>query len=259
MTRICCLAAAVIVYAVTGASAVEDAVRQSIINDCAGVTPVEWGEKLDGVITRFVDTGKHIALTFDACGSAGDGCDWALIGFLRKEGIPATLFISGRWIDAHPDDFSRLANDPLFEIENHGLEHKPCSVNGRSAYGIRGTDTPGGVIDEIENNALKIQRLTGKKPQYYRSGTAYYDEAAITIIHRLGYRAAGYSILGDAGATYSPGQVKKALLSAVPGSIAIMHMNHPGCGTAAGVMAAVPELKKRGFSFIRLSECMAGN
>jgi hypothetical protein len=32
-------------------------------------------------------------------------------------------------------------------------------------------------------------------------------------------------------------------------------MNHPEAGTGKGVMAAVPELKKHGFRFVRLSEC----
>jgi hypothetical protein len=31
-------------------------------------------------------------------------------------------------------------------------------------------------------------------------------------------------------------------------------MNHPEGETAAGVMAAIPELKRRGFRFVRLSE-----
>jgi peptidoglycan/xylan/chitin deacetylase (PgdA/CDA1 family) len=40
----------------------------------------------------------------------------------------------------------------------------------------------------------------------------------------------------------------------VPGDIALMHMNHPEAGTGAGIMAAVPELKKRGFKFVRMSD-----
>jgi peptidoglycan/xylan/chitin deacetylase (PgdA/CDA1 family) len=33
-----------------------------------------------------------------------------------------------------------------------------------------------------------------------------------------------------------------------------MHMNHPEGETAEGLMGAIPELKKRGFRFIKLSE-----
>jgi len=33
-----------------------------------------------------------------------------------------------------------------------------------------------------------------------------------------------------------------------------MHMNHPEGETAEGLMEAIPELRKRGFKFVKLSE-----
>jgi peptidoglycan/xylan/chitin deacetylase (PgdA/CDA1 family) len=91
-----------------------------------------------------------IALTFDACGGpGGSGYDRALIDFLRRREIPATLFINSRWIDANPAIFRRLAAEPLFEIANHGTRHRPLSVTGRSAYGIPGTRSAAEVYDEI--------------------------------------------------------------------------------------------------------------
>jgi peptidoglycan/xylan/chitin deacetylase (PgdA/CDA1 family) len=128
-------------------------------------------------------------------------------------------------------------------------------VNGRSVYGIAGTRDVGELVDEIELNARYIADLTGKRPRFYRSGTAYYDEIAVKIAGDLEQQVAGYSVLGDAGATWSATQVTKALLGVRPGDIVILHMNHPEAGTGRGVMAAVPELKKRGFRFVRLSEC----
>ena len=147
-----------------------------------------------------------------------------------------------------------MTGNPLFEIANHGYRHRPASVNGKSVYGISGTKDVGELVDEIELNARYIGELTGKRPRYYRSGTAYYDEFAMKIAGDLGEQVAGFSILGDAGATWSAEQVKKALLAVRPGDIVILHMNHPEAGTGRGVMAAVPELKKRGFRFVRLSD-----
>ncbi len=217
--------------------------------------PREWGEAVTGVKTRLKTRDKVIALTMDACGSAkGMGYDQRLIEFLRMEQVPATLFINARWIDPNGAEFDRLAADPLFEIANHGYRHRPASVNGRSAYGIQGTKSVSELVDEIEQNAIRIKELTGRSPRFYRSGTAYYDEIAVRIANELGEQVAGFSLLGDAGATYSREQVRKALLSALPGSIVILHMNHPEGGTADGIMDAVPELKKRGFRFVRLSD-----
>ena len=89
---------------------------------------------MPGVRTR-LDTGeKVIALTLDACGSAGGkGVDSRLIDFLIDKQIPETLFINGRWIDANPALFRQLAANPLFEIANHGMLHRPASTSGRAA------------------------------------------------------------------------------------------------------------------------------
>ena len=110
------------------------------------------------------------------------------------------------------------------------------------------------LVDEIEGNARKIKEMSGVRTKYYRSGTAYYDEVAVKVSERLGHAVIGFSILGDAGATYNRIQVKSALLMARPGDIAILHMNHPEGETAEGVIAAVPELKRLGFRFVKLSE-----
>ena len=237
------------------ASPTPDSLKQQIAARFAGRKTTHWSENVPGVRTRLATKEKVIALTLDACGSAkGKGVDARLMDFLAQEQIPATLFINARWIDANPELFRRLAADPLFEIANHGMWHKPASTSGRSIYGIAGTKDAKELVDEIELNAGKIAALSGKRPLLYRSGTAYYDELAIEIATALGHQVAGYSILGDAGATFSATQVTAALLKAIPGDIALLHMNHPESGTGAGIMAAVPELKRRGFRFVRMSD-----
>ena len=231
------------------------ALRQEIVTEFSGRIPREWGETVTGVRTRLNTRDKVLALTLDACGSPnGKGFDSALFAYLQKEKIPATLFVNARWIDANPELFKMLAANPLFDIANHGFLHRPASVTGRSIYGIDGTKNTGEMVDEIERNAVKIAALTGTRTRYYRSGTAYYDEVAVEVSRRLRHEVIGFTILGDAGATYRADQVKSALMKAVPGDIAILHMNHPEGGTAAGVIAAIPELKRRGFRFVKLSD-----
>ncbi|MFZ2947934.1 MAG: polysaccharide deacetylase family protein [Desulfuromonadaceae bacterium] len=232
-----------------------ESLKQQVAARFSGAAPTMWGERVPGVRTRLDTDDKVIALTLDACGSPrGKGVDSRLLEFLIRERIPATLFINGRWIDANPELFRELAANPLFEIANHGIRHQPASVSGRSVYGIAGTRNAGEVVDEIELNARKIEAISGVRPKLYRSGTAYYDEIAVQIAQKLGHEIAGYSLLGDAGATFSAAQVKAALLKATPGDIALLHMNHPEAGTGAGIMVAVPELKKRGFRFVRMSD-----
>ena len=229
--------------------------QEQITREHDSLYPREWGMTVRGVRTRLKTTEKVIALTFDACGGKnGNGFDAVLIDFLEQQRIPATLFVSGRWIDANLENFNRLAANPIFEIANHGLSHRTASVTGQSAYGISGTRSVGALVNEIEANARKIKSLTGKRTRFYRSGTAYYDDVAIRIAHSLEHEVVGFSILGDAGGTYDKDQVMSALLVASPGDIAILHMNHPKSEIAAGVIGAISELKKRGYRFVTLSE-----
>lgn len=229
--------------------------KQQIVAAYRNKAPGDWGERVEGVRTRLDTTEPVIALTFDACGGPrGSRADTALIEYLQKEKIPATLFVSGSWIDANPALFKKLAAEPLFEIANHGLSHKPCSVNGKTAYGIKGTASVGDLVDEIEKNGRKIEAAKGGKPKFYRPGTAYCDEVAVKVAGELGYEVVNYTVLGDAGATWPQEKVRQALLKAGHGDIVILHMNQPRSRTAAGVMEAVPLLREKGFRFVKLSE-----
>ena len=229
--------------------------KNQIVAAYRNKAPRDWGERVAGVRTRLDTTEPVIALTFDACGGPrGSRADTTLIEYLQKEKIPATLFVSGGWIDANPALFRKLAAEPLFEIANHGLAHRPCSVNGKSAYGIKGTGSVGELVDEIENNGRKIEAVTGQRPKFYRPGTAYCDEVAVKVAGELGCEVVNYTVLGDAGATWPREKLRQALLKAGHGDIVILHMNQPRSETAAGVMDAIPLLRKKGFRFVKLSE-----
>ncbi|SFS53598.1 polysaccharide deacetylase family protein [Marininema halotolerans] len=218
-------------------------------------TPTYWGEKVPGVRLRLPTKERVMALTFDACGGAkGSQVDEGLLRYLASEKIPATLFINSRWIDANPKRFRQLAKNPLFEIANHGTEHRPLSVNGRSIYGIKGTKSLKDALDEIVTNQRKIASITGKMPRYFRSGTAYYDDVTVAAAKELGIEVVNFNILGDAGATYNRLQVKEALFHARPGSIVIGHMNHPEGETAEGIRDAVPLLRKKGYRFVKIED-----
>jgi len=226
---------------------IERVTRAQIESRYAAIAPQTWGLYVPGVVTRLQGAGRAVALTFDACGGpGGHGFDAALIGFLRKAQIPATLFLNARWVDANPGIFGDLAADPLFDIANHGTRHLPLSVRGQSAYGIRGTRDVGEVYDEVASNARKLLGLVGHPMRFFRSGTAHYDDVATRIVRDLGEQVIGFDVNGDGGATFTPQQVAGALDTVRPGSIVIAHMNHPGRGTAAGMRAALPTLRGAG-------------
>lgn len=231
------------------------ALKQKVSQEFAHSKPGNLGEFVKGVDEDLVTNKKIIAFTFDACGGKNsDGYDVELIDFLRKEKTQATLFVTGKWIDANYLTFLELSKDPLFEIENHGFNHQPCSVDGESEYGIHGTKDIPDAIDEIEANAIKIEKITGKKPTFYRSATAYTDEACAKIAKQLGITIISFDVLSnDAMPFISKTIIEKSVLENVkPGVLIIIHFNHPKWNTYEAMQFIIPQLKKEGYTFAKL-------
>jgi len=216
-----------------------------------------WGEFVKGVDERIQTNEKNIAFTFDACGGKnGNGYDKDLIEYLQREKIPATLFITGKWIDAQFDTFLNLSRNPMFEIENHGLNHRPCSICGETIYGIKGTPGIEEAFDEIEANACKIEAITGHHPRFYRSATAYIDEACADMVVSLGIIPVSYQVLSGDAIVSEPEKVieKDVIKNIKPGAIVIMHFNHPKGHTKEAMEKIVPALRKIGYNFVLLKD-----
>ena len=231
--------------------------KQKVSQEFAHSVAGQWGEFVKGVDEDLVTNDKTIAFTFDACGGKNaNGYDAELINFLRKEQISATLFVTGKWIDANYSTFLQLAKDPLFEMENHGFNHKPCSVDGESEYGIHGTKDIPDAFDEIEANAEKIEKITGRRPIFYRSATAYTDEACAKIAKQLGIITISFDVLsGDAVPKIPKSIIVDSVLKHIkPGAIVIMHFNRPAWNTFEAMQEIVPLLRKSGYHFAKLQD-----
>lgn len=196
-----------------------------------------------------------MALTFDCCGGPGGNVlDQNVVRVLRDTGTAATFFLAGRWVCSNPALTEELAGEPLFEIANHGTDHQPLSVSGASAYGISGTADAGAVYDEIIGAQRIIEEVTGETPKYFRPGTAHLDDVAAEITEALGLTVVNFNRNGDDGGTLSTHEVAERMLSMQPGDIFLAHANQPNSRTAAGVLAALPQLQRQGVTFTRLSE-----
>ncbi len=208
---------------------------------------------MSGVLSSLPVGSSGVALSFDCCGGpGGNAVDQVLIDFLQQTGTPATFFLNFRWLQANPGPAKALAQDPLFEIGNHGTRHMPLSVSGRGAYGIPGTASPAEVYDEVMVNEDALRSLTGKPSRYFRSGTAYLDDVAVRIVRALGLVPVSFSINGDGGATFPAAVVFREVAAARTRDIVIAHANHPTAGTAGGVARALPALRSAGITPVLL-------
>ncbi len=85
---------------------------------------------------------KHprVALTFDACMGQTDK---RILYTLLEKRIPATIFVTARWLKHNPDSVKIfLANPDLFELENHGENHIPTVDYATKVYGIATAGSP---------------------------------------------------------------------------------------------------------------------
>jgi len=230
--------------------------REQIAAEFAARTPTAFGIVVPGVTTR---GRRGVALTLDACGGSdlGNGFDADLIALLERHEVPATLFLNGRWIHANPSIAADLAAHPLFELANHGWEHRPLSVTGASAYGIAGTNSPAGVYDEIVRGIDALAEVSGERSPFFRPGTAWCDDVAVEIAARLGVSVIAFDVNADAGATASKASVAAGLGKARDRSIVIGHFNRPAGATAEGFAQALPTLLDRGVRFAKLSDALA--
>jgi peptidoglycan/xylan/chitin deacetylase (PgdA/CDA1 family) len=225
----------------------------------AGLAPV-WRHG-----ARRAAGGKRVALTFDADmmadqhdrADAGERFDNpGLIAALRQLKVPATVFMTGTWAARYPDQARAIGRDPLFEVANHSYSHHafagPC-------YGLPEV-APGTMRAEVERTFAELRRAGVPAPvPYFRFPGGCYDDAALRALAPTGVTAVQWDVSsGDAFAT-DPGAVAEEVLTRVrPGSVVVLHVTRSAAPvTEQAVREIVPELRRRGYGFARVSELMA--
>lgn len=199
--------------------------------------------------------GPRVALTFDACMGK---VDMRILSALLDNNVPATIFVTGRWLKRNGAAFATLKAHPdLFEIENHGLDHVPAVDRPMKVYGIAAAGSPGAVAAEVEGGANAIAEAGGPQPRWYRDATAKYTRSALARIRGLGFRVAGYSVNGDGGSLLGAAAAERQFLSAKDGDVLIAHINQPTHKAGEGVVRGILGLKAKGYAFVKLSDVPA--
>ena len=122
----------------------------------------------------------RVALTFDACDGAADQ---RIIGTLVEHRIPATFFVTARWIARNRATLAALASHPdLFAIENHGARHLPAIDREVQVYGLSAAGSPAAVLAEVEGGARAIAAATGRSPTWFRGAAALYTTDSLAIV-----------------------------------------------------------------------------
>ncbi|MDX3804746.1 polysaccharide deacetylase family protein, partial [Streptomyces sp. AK04-3B] len=209
--------------------------------------------------------GKTVALTFDADMTADQGARAAagehfdnpgLIAALRELKVPSTVFMTGRWAEEYPDQARSLGRDPRFEIANHSYSHYAFTGD---CYGLPTVPEERMRADvERAYTAFRKAGVPNAMP-YFRFPGGCYDSRALRAVSGTGVTAVQWDVVsGDAFATDADAVARQVLDGVRPGSVVVMHCTRSAAPTTEqAVRAVVPELRRRGYRFVKVSELIA--
>ncbi|MFB6691642.1 polysaccharide deacetylase family protein [Streptomyces virginiae] len=205
---------------------------------------------------------KTVALTFDADMTSDQGPRAAggerfdnpeLISTLRTLKVPSTIFMTGRWAEEYPDQAKSIGTDPNFEIANHSYSHhafkSPC-------YGLPALDGAAARADVDRAFAAFRQAGAVNTVPYFRFPGGCYDDPALRALSTARVTAVQWDVVsGDAFAKDPDAVAEQVLAGVKPGSVVVMHCTRSAAPvTEEAIRKIVPELRKRGFRFVKVSE-----
>src|SRR3954463_4507991 len=177
-----------------------------------GLAPADGVRSLRPI--RFVETREPaVAITFDACATRSHhyGFDRGVFDVLKREQIPATLFVSGRWVEGHADVMAELAADPLIEFGDHSYDHPHMSHLPVAR-----------IVEEIDQTEAALAKY-GKHSVAFRPPFGEWSQRLVYVVQDLRLPTVTWDVVsGDPSAkTTADGMIRTVLGKARPGSIII--------------------------------------
>jgi peptidoglycan/xylan/chitin deacetylase (PgdA/CDA1 family) len=172
------------------------------------------------VIKSGPPTCPGVALTFDLCPvSKGSGYDRSVVDYLAQHQIPATFFMSGKWMKKHDEEVEHLLGIGFFEIGTHGDAHKHLPMH--SAEEQR---------EEIHGPVEVLHEHYAHDATLFRPPYGEYNDVTVDVVNALGLRFIHWSIeSGDPDPTLSTERILARVAKRVkPGSIIVFHANGKG-------------------------------
>jgi len=209
---------------------------------------------------------KLIALTFDLCEENGyvSGYDGRIVDYLRAQGIKATFFAGGKWMETHPERAQQLIADPLFEVGNHGLRHLDLSNVNNATLDEEITLTEAAYARAKAALASRQCVVDAGPPQppermtLLRFPYGRCSDKALAAAANAGLISIQWDLVaGDPDPLVSAKSIANRILTkAHSGAIIVAHANGRGHNTAQALAMALPKLKEEGYSFVTVSELL---
>lgn len=182
-----------------------------------------------------------IALTFDA--AWGNEDTGRILQILQKQGVEATFFMTGGWVEAYPEDVKAILAAG-HDLGNHSETHKNMST-------LSDTEKK----EELMAVHSKVKELTGYEMFLFRPPYGDYDNAVINTAEACGY----YTIQWDVDSLDWKDYGAESIIETVTknehlgnGSIILCH--NGAKYTAEALETMIVTLKEKGFTFVPVSE-----
>ena len=208
--------------------------------------PPETPFAIAGVTTRE----PVVALTFDACATRkqANGFDRKIFDILAKDQIPATFYLTGRWIEKHPSAAKVIAAASWIEFGNHTYTHPRLTLtrSERIQQQIRRT------------NKIILQKL-GRPALTLRPPAGAFNATVVKIANQEHMPLVLWTIVsGDAGGHVPAARMDRTVLDqAKPGAIIIFHINNRAPFTKKALPDIIAGLREKGFRFVTVSQLLA--
>lgn len=188
---------------------------------------------------------KEIALTFDDWGT--DYKVTQILDILREYDVKSTFFLRTNGVERNPN-LARAVVEEGHEVANHTYSHPVI------------TDL---TLEEIQEEVVKAHQVLTEAIQQqpamlFRPPTGEIDEKTAKIVAATGYSSIIlYDVTTlDWDVSVSAEQITSTILDETEnGSIILLHLLDD-INTAEALPAVIQELKKRGYTFVKVTEWM---
>ena len=207
---------------------------------------------------------RLVALTFDLCSNANEiaGYDGEIVDTLRRLGVKATFFASGKWLLDHKERAEQLIADPLFEVGSHSWTHRNFRLlpEGDAAADLAlNLKADASVRRDLAARACYRPAPGMEHTALFRFPFGTCNAETMNAVNDAGLLAIQWDVVsGDPVKAITADAIRQGVVPHVkPGSIVVMHANGRGWHTAEALPLVIADLRKRGFEFATVGELLA--
>lgn len=184
---------------------------------------------------------KVVAISFDAAWGNEDTDE--ILSILEKNGVKATFFMTGGWVEDYPEDVKKIYAAG-HDLANHSENHKNMSQ-------LSDTDCK----EELMKVHNKVKELTGYEMCLFRPPYGDYDNEVICKATECGYYTIQWSVDSLDWKNYGVDAIVEKVCehkALKPGAIILCHNGAEY--TAKALDTLLKRVKEQGYEFVPISE-----